>query len=58
MRIFVATPQFLSGIPATFSEVRDQKREEPVMSPFPSWDAQNIVACSGPISVYRFHVSH
>lgn len=57
MRIFVTTPQFLPGTPATFYEIRDQKRDEPVMSPFPSWESQNIAACSGPISVYRVLVS-
>lgn len=54
----MTTPKFLDGIPVTLSEVRDNKQEDPLMSPFPSWADQNEMTCQGPVSVYRVQVSH
>lgn len=56
-RIFVSTPHFRSGIPATVSEVtRERNGDGPLLRPFPSWDAASQTTCEGPVSVYRIHV--
>lgn len=57
-RVFVSTPQFRSGIPATLSEVtRLHRNGSYALRPFPDWGAQNRSNCANLISVNRFHVS-
>ncbi|KAK7573397.1 hypothetical protein V9T40_010588 [Parthenolecanium corni] len=56
-RIFVTTPNFRSGIPATLSEVtRERNGDGPLLRPFPSWDSASQTTCEGPVSVYRIHI--
>lgn len=56
-RIFVTSPAFRTGIPATLSEVKREKNAEgeALLSPFPNWEEQNT--CEGLTSVYRIYVS-
>jgi hypothetical protein len=54
-RIFVTTPAFRTGIPATLSEVtRERSGDTVLLSPFPNGEAQNT--CEGLTCVYRIHI--
>lgn len=58
-RVFVTTPQFRNGIPATVSEVSREvnSRGEYLLKPFPSWDTVgSATSCEFARSVYRIHI--
>lgn len=57
-RVFVTTPQFRNGIPATVSEVSRElnSRGEYLLRPFPSWDESGAASCDAARSVYRIHI--
>ncbi|KAJ9599506.1 hypothetical protein L9F63_009978 [Diploptera punctata] len=55
-RMFVTTPKFLNGVPASLSTVADEQSGNPLV-PYPSWDSHSDTDCSKMISVLRVKIS-
>ncbi|XP_068631709.1 dopaminechrome tautomerase-like [Battus philenor] len=58
-RIFISTPRWKKGTPATLSSLPTLGgQESPPLSPYPSWDWHNAANCTGFTSVFRMSVDH
>ncbi|PZC86388.1 hypothetical protein B5X24_HaOG209107 [Helicoverpa armigera] len=58
-RVFISTPRWKSGTPATLSTVPiGASTESPLLKPYPNWDWHNAVNCTGFTSVFRMSIDH
>ncbi|XP_044253766.1 protein yellow-like [Tribolium madens] len=55
-RIFVTTPKWKPGVPATLSVIPKTRREvSPKLVPYPNWEYHRTDSCEGLTSVFRIH---
>ncbi|CAG9786187.1 unnamed protein product [Diatraea saccharalis] len=58
-RVFVSTPRWKKGVPATLSSLPTASQTESLpLKPFPSWTWHNADNCTGFTSVFRMNIDH
>ncbi|CAH0579235.1 unnamed protein product [Chrysodeixis includens] len=58
-RVFVSTPAWKKGVPATLSSLPiGAPSESPRLEPYPNWDWHNAANCTGFTSVFRMSIDH
>ncbi|XP_063824920.1 protein yellow-like [Ostrinia nubilalis] len=58
-RVFVSTPAWKKGVPATLSSLPiDVESESAPLRPFPNWDWHRAENCTGFTSIFRMSIDH